>query len=268
MVDLSNLTNEQLDQLYQQKKGESPSPSSGADLSKLSDEDLDKLYQSKKTNWSDIPVSAATHFLPDVGYQISGMAQQAYGTAKTIAPYVAKWGPLAPTAMAIDAGKAIENDPSILKTIPMSVWRDLKEHYGSMENIKHTMATEPARFLMDSWSLAEGGDGLARGGAEIARDIAGIPRTPPPVPPVMPPPIPTPRSEAAEAAQRLGLPIPRAITSESAPARIMSQVVAKLPWIGTPVREAVQAVPSQMAGKVEEMASGFGPKQPVNIVGG
>jgi hypothetical protein len=268
MVDLSNLTNEQLDQLYQQKKGESPSPSSGADLSKLSDEDLDKLYQSKKTNWSDIPVSAATHFLPDVGYQISGMAQQAYGTAKTIAPYVAKWGPLAPTAMAIDAGKAIENDPSILKTIPMSVWRDLKEHYGSMENIKHTMATEPARFLMDAWSLAEGGAGLARGGAGIARDIAGIPRTPPPVPPVMPPPIPTPRSEAAEAAQRLGLPIPRAITSESAPARIMSQVVAKLPWIGTPVREAVQAVPSQMAGKVEEMASGFGPKQPVNIVGG
>src|SRR6516162_1697141 len=43
MVDLSNLSDQQLEDLYQSKKNPAPT-----DLSKLSDKELDDLYQSKK----------------------------------------------------------------------------------------------------------------------------------------------------------------------------------------------------------------------------
>jgi len=43
MVDLSGLSDQQLEDLYQSKKNPAP-----ADLSKLSDKELDDLYQSKK----------------------------------------------------------------------------------------------------------------------------------------------------------------------------------------------------------------------------
>src|SRR6516165_4498648 len=75
-------------------------------------------------------------------------------------------------------------------------------------------------------------------------------------------------SRAAQAAKEENLAIPRAVTSTSAPMRIGSQAVAPIPYLGTPVREAVQAVPEKIASRVEELASQYGVEQPKNIVGG
>ena len=66
----------------------------------------------------------------------------------------------------------------------------------------------------------------------------------------------------------MGVDLPRAITSENPVVRAGSVALSKVPWVGAPLDEAVRAVPSQIGGHVENIAEGFSPKLPENIVGG
>jgi hypothetical protein len=62
--------------------------------------------------------------------------------------------------------------------------------------------------------------------------------------------------------------IPRAITSESPVVRAGGQALSVAPIVGTPLREAVQAVPRQVGEHIENIAAQYSPELPENIVGG
>lgn len=99
--------------------------------------------------------------------------------------------------------------------------------------------------------------------AERVREIARAAKATPPAP----------ASEVDQALQRssdAGMPIdlPRAITSESPAIRAGGQALSVAPIVGTPLREAVQAVPAQVGGHLENIAAKFSPELPENIVGG
>jgi hypothetical protein len=89
--------------------------------------------------------------------------------------------------------------------------------------------------------------------------------TPPPIPPEL-----SPVEAALERRKQAGQPvdIPRAITSESPTIRAGGQALSVAPIVGTPLREAVQAVPAQVGGHIEDIAAQFGAPLPENIVGG
>lgn len=228
--------------------------------------------------WSDVPLEAAKNFLPDVGRQVSNLASMAVHNVKTAAPYLAE-GPLGPFYAAKDIAKSVYNNPEIVKSFPKAVWNDLVEHYGSEDALKKTIATEPARFAMDVASVVSGGEAIAarvgRGvseigrAADVSRPFHDLPREPP-APPT-PPPAPRSPDEAAIASiNAAGVPLnmPSAITSPSQTVRSGAQALSTLPYVGTPLREAVQAVPGQLAKGLEGVAQTYSPKVPENIVGG
>lgn len=87
---------------------------------------------------------------------------------------------------------------------------------------------------------------------------------------VKPPPVPTETAQALQRLREAGTPIdvPRAVTSESPMVRAGSVALSKAPIIGTPLDEAVRAVPTQIGAGVENVAGQFGQRLPENIVGG
>ena len=80
----------------------------------------------------------------------------------------------------------------------------------------------------------------------------------------------TPAQQAQQELQQAGTPvdIPRALTIENPALRAGSVALSKAPVIGTPLDEAVRAVPAQMGAGLETMAGQFSPAMPENIVGG
>lgn len=97
--------------------------------------------------------------------------------------------------------------------------------------------------------------------AEAARAAA----RPPPVPPEL-----SPVEAALERRRQAGqqVDIPRAVTSENSTIKAGAQALSVAPIVGTPLREAVQAVPAQVGGHIEDIAGQFGAPLPENIVGG
>ena len=189
-------------------------------------------------------------------------------TAKKAVPYLAQ----GPFVTAYQAGKALYNDPDLIKKIPQAAWNSLVDRYGSEEAIKHSIATDPVGVAADVATLVGGGEAAAsrvtRGVGEIGR-AADVSRPfydlpPPPAPPPAPPATPLQRLAGA------GMPVdvPRAITSQSPVVKAGSVALSKVPWAGAPLDEAVRAVPAQIGGHVENIAGEFSPKLPENIVGG
>ena len=223
--------------------------------------------------WSEVPLEAVKH-IPSNLYDIgAGLIKGAANVAGTVAPY-AQYGIAAPGAMAVDAAKAIYNDPT---KIPRAVWSDLVEKYGSEENLRRTLAYRPAEVALDAASVIAPVEGVVGKVGEIGRaaDVSkpfyeGLPTKPPPS---SPPPIPlvlSPVQEALERRRQAGqqVDIPRAVTTESPTIRAASQALSVAPIFGTPLREAVHAVPAQVGGHIEDIAEQFSPKLPENIVGG
>jgi hypothetical protein len=85
-----------------------------------------------------------------------------------------------------------------------------------------------------------------------------------------PPPVPDAVQEALQRRREAGTPldIPRAVTSASPVVRAGGQALAVAPVVGTPLREAVQAVPARMGEAVENLAQQHSAELPGNIVGG
>lgn len=235
-----------------------------------------KADEKRPLSWSDVPLEAAKSFFPDVYEQAKGIGGAAWGAVKAAAPY-AKYGPLAPAKMASDIGGALYNDPSLATKIPKAVWNDLVDSYGSEEALKDTMAHHPAKFAMDLASVIMPVEGAVSKVGEIGRaaDVSrpffeGLPRepitrTPPPIPAEL-----TPAQEALQRRQAAGqqVDIPRAVTSASPTVQAGGQALSVMPIVGTPLRQAVQAVPGQVGKHVEDIAAQFSPKMPENVVGG
>jgi hypothetical protein len=222
--------------------------------------------------WSDVPGEAAKNLLPSAYRDIVEPLANIYSKNQS-------YGALNPFKMAYHVGSAIYNDPSLIKKIPTEILNGLVESYGSEEGLKKKIATDPTGFALDLSMLVGGGEAVAsrvgRGVGEIARaaDVSkpfyDLPREPPP-PPSSPPPIP---SEIEQAQQRLDqrgmrVDIPRALTFENPALRAGSVALSKAPIVGTPLDEAVRAVPAQMGAGVEALAQEHSPALPENIVGG
>jgi hypothetical protein len=234
-----------------------------------------KTDQAGPLDWSDVPLQAVKHFLPDAYDTAKGVVGTAVSAAHAAAPYL-KYGPFAGAAMAKDIGKTIYDDPSILKKIPKAVYDDLVESYGSEDALKHTIANHPAKIALDVATLIGGGVSVAgRVGrtvseigkaADVSRPFFEIPR-----PPATPPPLPAPEAQTAlERLRQAGMPVdvPRAITSDSPAVRAGGQALSVAPIVGTPLREAVQAVPKQVGGHIENIAAQYSPELPENVIGG
>jgi hypothetical protein len=82
-------------------------------------------------------------------------------------------------------------------------------------------------------------------------------------------PPPTDMQAALQRLDQAGmrLDLPRAVTSESPTVRAGSQALSYVPYSGTPLREAVQAVPARVGEHVETIAAEHAPATPKNIVG-
>src|SRR6516162_8722090 len=256
MVDLSTLTDEQLNDLYKQKTQPSASP----DLSKLSDEELGKLYQTKiaegKTAPPGEPKDSGYYWRTQQRLAREGVSQMAGGISDIMHPeqgvrgsepyYIGK-------GLAELAGGAFGFTVSHAAAIPSLFGQGVERVTGGA--IPRVYPEFAANLLMPEL-------GMGRYPAMIEEMLAASRAKPPPGF------VGTLGSRAAQAAKEENLAIPRAVTSTSAPMRIGSQAVAPIPYLGTPVREAVQAVPEKIASRVEELASQYGVEQPKNIVGG
>src|SRR5215813_12789168 len=102
-----------------------------------------KATAEPKRGWADVPLEAVKNIPSDAFNTVADILGTGASVAKTVAPYVMQHGPNALQAMAVDAGKAIYNDPALIKKIPAAVWNDLVESYGSEDAIKKTIATRP-----------------------------------------------------------------------------------------------------------------------------
>lgn len=214
--------------------------------------------------WSDVPGEAAKNLLPSAYRDIVEPLSDLYSKNQS-------YGAFNPFKLAYHVGSAIYNDPSLIKKIPTEILNNLVESYGSEEGLKKKIATDPTGFALDLSMLVGGGEAVAsrvgRGVGEIAKaaDVSkpfyDIPREPPP-PPAAPP-------NAAGRLQQagMGIDLPRALTSENPVVRAGSVALAKVPWAGAPLDEAVRAVPEQIGGHVENIAGRFGQEVPENIVG-
>src|SRR6516164_350585 len=256
MVDLSTLTDEQLTDLYKQKT----QPSAAPDLSKLSDEELDKLYQTKiaegKTAPPGEPKDSGYYWRTQQRLAREGVSQMAGGISDIMHPgqgvrgsepyYIGK-------GLANLAGGAFGFTVSHAAAIPSLIGQGVERVTGG---------AIPRVYPEFIANLAVPELGMGRYPALIEEALAASRAKPPPGFAA------TLGSRAAQAAKEENLAIPRAVTSTSAPMRIGAQAVAPIPYLGTPVREAVQSVPGKIASRVEELASQYGVEQPKNIVGG
>jgi hypothetical protein len=256
MVDLSTLTDEQLTDLYKQKTQPSASP----DLSKLSDEELGKLYQTKiaegKTAPPEEPKDTGYYWRTQQRIARQGAEQMSSGISDIMHPgqgvrgsepyYIGK-------GLAQLAGGAFQYTASPFLTYPSLIGQHTEHLTGG---------AIPRAYPEFAANLAFPEIGMGRYPAMIEEMLAASRAKPPPGF------VGTLGSRAAQAAKEENLAIPRAVTSTSAPMRIGAQAVAPIPYLGTPVREAVQAVPEKISSRVEELAGQYGVEQPKNIVGG
>jgi uncharacterized protein with PIN domain len=99
------------------------------------------------------------------------------------------------------------------------------------------------------------------GAAENARAVQAAPK---------PPPIPSEVDQVQERLRQAGTPVdvPRALTYQNPALRAGSVALSKAPIVGTPLDEAVRAVPAQMGAGIETLAQAHSPPLPENIVGG
>src|SRR5215831_18264794 len=293
MVDLSNLSDQQLEDLYQSKKAQ-PS-SSGPDLSKLSDEELDKLYQSKKTS---SPEEVAKPYQRGL---VGGEGQGFFSGFNPLAGPLRTLGNIPSTVMgplkypmeAISAATgylgghslaAAEQAAGEYAVNPllrrMGVPEERLQHptheqmyqQAAQDVNKALAAAGPVRgAAVSTLQTPIGGMGQAVqadiAGAELeravrqakaiaARKAAGAP--------------PADIQQAQEALRQQGyedLGIPRAITTRSEVLKSAAQPLSRFPWIGTSLREAVQAVPGRVGAGLEQIAAAHG-TLPEEAVGG
>lgn len=225
--------------------------------------------------WSDVPLEAVKNIPSSAYHTAAGLAGQAVDVAKAAAPY-AKYGPFAAPVAAVDMAKAVYNDPDMLKRLPAAAWKGIVDRYGSEENIKRTIATDPVGFALDVGTLVSGGEAVAarvgRGVSEIAKaaDVSRPfhelppvePPAPPPVPPAAPPPLPA-SSQVETAIQSQ----PRALTTENRLYQQGGQFLAKTP-LGAPIGRAIEAVPGRFGEARNAVADELGNyRTPQNIAG-
>jgi hypothetical protein len=219
--------------------------------------------------WSDVPGEALKN-LPQSAYNIgAGAVKSAADVGGYAAPIIAAHGKLAPAYIGADAVKAIIKDPDLLRRLPVAAWHGLMERYGSEEALKKTIATDPAGFALDLATVVGGGEAavsrIGRGVSEIGKaadvakpfyDIPRGPEPPPPPPPPAPPPIPL---EGGAGAVRSAVESqPRALTTESWPMQQAGQVLSKVPFVGTNIGKAIEAVPARFGEARNAVADEFG----------
>jgi len=230
-------------------------------------------WHDKPLAWSDVPLEAVKNIPSDLYDTGAGLVEGAAKVAKTVAPYAAK-GIAGPPTAALDLAKTIYNDPSILKKIPAAAWQSLVDSYGSEEAIKRTIANHPVKFALDVAGVLGGGEAAISRATGVVSDIAkaaDVSRpfheiiAPPEVrpPPLAPPPLPGTREDVIGAADRLsqtGAPvqIPRAAASDSMPVQQAGQVVANIPYGGTPLVRAAGQSLEQLGNKASEVAGSYG----------
>jgi len=71
-------------------------------------------------------------------------------------------------------------------------------------------------------------------------------------------PATTPGSEVAAAAERIGVNLPRAVTSDSASTQQMGRIIANVPIAGQPLRKASQNAINQLDDAARDVAAGYG----------
>ena len=71
----------------------------------------------KPRDWADVPGEAIGNIPSSAYHTAEGLVGQAASIAKTTAPYALKYGTGAPAAMAVDAAKAVYNDPDMIEAI-------------------------------------------------------------------------------------------------------------------------------------------------------
>ncbi len=72
--------------------------------------------------------------------------------------------------------KYVDAAANILKSLPGAVWDNLVKDYGSPEAIQHTIATNPAQFILDATVAGDAATGIARGTAGLADVVGGTTR--------------------------------------------------------------------------------------------
>jgi len=288
MVDLSNLSDQQLEDLYQSKKNPAPT-----DLSKLSDKELDDLYQSKKGILDTSAIRGPGRGEVGGGGQgffdynpmagplstLGGLPGRLMGPLKypeeAISAAIGYLGghPLAAAEQA--AGEYVVNPLLRRAGVPEEriqhpAHAQLYEQAQQDVN-KALAAAGPARGASAAFTTPIGGIGQAVEQdilgtqvenavrkAQAARAAAAAKAPPPDI------------QSAQEALRQQGygdLDIPRAITTRSETVKSAAQPLSRFPWVGTPLREAVQAVPGRVGTALEGIAAQHG-TAPEQIIGG
>jgi hypothetical protein len=235
--------------------------------------------EQKPRAWSDVPLEAVSNIPSSAYHTAAGLVGQAAGVAKTVAPYLAQ-GIAGPPQAAIDIGKAIYQDPDLLRRIPAAAWKGLVDRYGSEEAIKKTIATDPVGFGLDVATVLGGGEmavsRIMRGAGEIGRaaDVSRPFHELPPVEPATPPPLPgTPPPFPPSPVQAAIESQPRALTADPTTTlgRFQQQaglVLSKIPGVGTKIGTAIEAVPGKFGEARNLVADEFGNyRTPQNVAG-
>ena len=316
-MDLGQLSDQQLQQLYQasQPPPASPPPadvmppaSASADITQMSNADLARAYQKARQLDPDAlaafgkkrydeqqgaPDQAAPLSWGDVAKQgVMNVPSSGYNFAS---------GVVQPFIHPIETGKNVYHLGRGLleKSGAVSGDEDVKyadaagayfaDRYGSMAGFKRAMAEDPVGVLGDLSTVASGGEtALARLPGIVGKvgEVAGtVGRLTNPLTPVVKTAsglgslaqkyggvgqrVP---NEVVDATQRLSdagtsIEVPRAVTSASPVVRAGGQALSKAPIVGSPLRQAVEAVPAQMSRGVEAVADQYGRATPQNVGG-
>lgn len=135
---------------------------------------------------ADVPGEAMTNFLPSIGKQLKEMYEGLTGaisdpiqTARTLSSFGVSVSPLGPLAQSAQMmlphmpeaiQKALGPVLTELNAPKAELTADLVKTYGGWDNVKHTLAEDPARVLMDAAAIASGGEmALARVAPKAAK---------------------------------------------------------------------------------------------------
>lgn len=148
-------------------------------------------------------------------------------------------------------GKQILAPVEMLTAIPVGIGRSVLGHgLAAVEDAGREFSGMPAD--------PEGSFERGKQGADLAM-AAG--RAPSPRPALAPKPL-TQGQEAALAADRVGVDLPRAVTSDSFSSRWAGKVASNVPIAGTPLRRASENAIEQMDDAMSAARSGYGSANP------
>lgn len=134
--------------------------------------------QPQPSSWTDVGKGALKNFLPSLGGVVKDVAQpfiHPVQTAQDMGHLLRGSGEKLKSIYQQGLGVPDTTDPEE-KKYPEAIGKFLADRYGGMDNLKHTMKTDPAGFLMDISTVLSGGETtLARAPGMLGKvgEVAG-----------------------------------------------------------------------------------------------